>query len=600
MILRILAAALALAVLSATGARAASSEGGKLHAALQSADEDDLALNPMSGLLRGDLRRAGEFGDLITDDYYARAAANLEKQLAALRRIDRSRLDPKEKIAYDSFKYAADFALEQHREGILRIARQWPIDPVFGQHLVFQQLSSGGGAAAFATVADYENGLKRLDGFVAYLDRSIGRMREGVRDGRALPRMLTAKVLQQLDTELANTPEKSPFYQPAANFPASFSAGERKRLASAYKSRISQRVHPAFKRLRAYMGGAYLAAGRIDKPGLAGVPDGVRFYRYQLESHTTTKLTADEIHRMGLAEVERILREMDAVRTQAGFAGDRAAFFGYLQTDARFKFASTDALLAGYRDVQRRVEAILPRYFAATPRGRLEIRPVPPEQEGSAGGAYYLVGTPDGQRSGVFFVNTSNLPTRTTPRMTALFLHEGMPGHHLQGSLASEDEALPPNLRFSWNPGFGEGWALYAEWLGTEMGLYDDPYQYFGRLDMEILRAARLVVDTGLHAYGWSRDQAIEYMLANTTLDRRSVEQEVDRYIVWPGQATAYKVGELYIRELRSRAESRLGPAFDIRRFHQTVLDTGALPLHVLGQKVDAWIDDALNPRRTP
>lgn len=569
----------------------------RLAALLASADEDDLRLNPQNGLTRGDMRYAREFGDLISDAYFRRAEAQLVKQLAALSAIDRSALSPQEQIAYDVFAYNARFALGQHRDGTLRVAREMPLDHVWGQHLQFLQLSSGGGAAPYRTVADYDAGLARFDGFVVYLDRSIARMKQGLRNGHVQPRVVTQKIVAQLDTELANAPEKSPLYQPILAFPDTFSPADKARLEKAYRQAITTKVHPALKRVRTFMAGDYLAAGRTERPGLAGIPGGRAYYRSMLEQWTTTRLTPDEIHALGLADVARIRQEMDDVRAKVGFTGDYPAFVRHLQSDPRFQYPTEDALVEAYRKVQADAEARLPQYFATLPRSKLEIRPVPPEQQASASGAYYIVGTPDGARPGVFFVNTSNLPTRTSPRVTALFLHEGVPGHHLQGSLAAENTALPAILRFGWNPGYGEGWALYAEWLGQEMGLYGDPYQYFGRLDMEMLRAVRMVVDTGLHEKGWGREQTIDYMLANTTLDRAAVEQEVDRYLVWPGQAPSYKVGEITLRRLRSEAERALGSDFDVRRFHAAVLDTGALPLHVLEAKVAAWI--AVERQRT-
>ncbi len=594
MIARSLACSLVALLVAAPVAAAPANDAGtrkQFAQLLAQADEDDLRLVPQNALLRGDLRRAGDFGDLISDAWLARAEAQLERQLAALSRIDRAQLDAGERIAYDTFRYNAGFALGQHRDGTVRIGLQMPLDHLSGQHLVFQQLSSGEGAAPYKTAADYRAGLARFDGFVVYLDRAIGRMKQGMRNGHVQPRIVTEKVIAQLDIELANRPEDSPFYAPIRNLPPSMSADDKARFAREYRQAIVAKVHPALKRVRTYMAGDYLAAGRVARPGLAGMPGGAAYYRSLLELQTTTKLTPAEIHDMGLAEVARIRREMEDVRKRVGFAGDDQAFARYLQSDPRFKVASPEALLEGYRKIQARVNDALPRYFETLPRSPLEVRAVPREQESSAS-AYYVVGTPDGARPGVFFVNTSNIATRITPRMTALYLHEGMPGHHLQGSTAMEAAALPALLRFGWNAGYGEGWGLYAEWLGREMGLYDDPYQYFGRLDLEMLRATRMVVDTGLHDKGWSRDEAIDYMLANTTIDRETIVAEVDRYIAWPGQAPSYKVGEITIRKLREKSQGALGPAFDVRRFHGVVLDTGAVPLHVLSGKVDAWIAD--------
>jgi uncharacterized protein (DUF885 family) len=320
------------------------------------------------------------------------------------------------------------------------------------------------------------------------------------------------------------------------------------------------------------------------------VPPGSAYYEYQLEAHTTLRMSADAIHRQGLAEVARIRGQMQRIRQQLGFKGTLAQFFEHLKTDPKFKFTSKDALIDAYKSVGQRVDRVLPKLFAKLPTSKLDFAAVPTEQESSASGAYYIVGTPDGDRPGVFYVNTSELATRTSVRMTALYLHEAMPGHHLQGCLAQEDTSLPPTLRFAWNAGYGEGWALYAEWLGHEMGLYDDPIQHFGQLDMEIFRAARMVVDTGLHAKGWGRERAIDYLAANTSLERTYIALEVDRYIVWPGQACAYKLGDIKIRALRREAERALGARFDVREFHTQVLGSGALPLPVLESKVNEWI----------
>jgi uncharacterized protein (DUF885 family) len=313
-------------------------------------------------------------------------------------------------------------------------------------------------------------------------------------------------------------------------------------------------------------------------------------YAHALEFHTTTRIGADQIHATGLAEVARIGSRMKEAQKAIGFDGTQREFFDYLKNDARFKYATKEAFLQSYRDVEKAALPEIAKRFSALPKAKLEIRAVPTEQEGSAGGAYYQIGTEDGSRPGVFYVNTSNLPTRTSPRATALYLHEALPGHHLQGNIALEHTGLPANLRHGYNTAFGEGWGLYAEWLGEEMGLYSDPVQLMGRLDMEMYRAIRLVVDTGLHAKGWSREQAIQYFLDHSTLDRPAAEQEIDRYIVWPGQAVSYKLGEIFLRTLRERAEKALGTRFDVKRFHDQVLSTGAIPLAVLERKVAAWM----------
>jgi uncharacterized protein (DUF885 family) len=576
-------------------------QGQRLMQLLARADREDLALTPQAAVLRGELSSsqaaAGEFGDLITDAWFNTAATQLRQRLAVLQRIPRARLNATEKIAYDVALYQHRFALRGHDEGHHRINRRWPLDPVFGQHLAFAQFSSGSAGAPYQTRTDFEAGLARFDGFVLYLERCIQRMQEGMASGHVLPLHITDKLVAQLDAALAQAPIDSPFYQPVRQMPPALADSDRERFAREYRDAVAKKLHPAFERLRSFLSGPYRAAKRPAAPGRVAVPGGKALYEYELESHTTIRMPAQEIHRLGLQEVARIRGQIDAIRQQLGFVGTLKDFFAHLQEDARLRFGSAAELIAAYETVGVQVARRLPALFHRQPQAALQIRPVPAEQETSASGAYYIVGNVDGSRPGVFYVNTGQLPTRTALRTTALYLHEATPGHHLQASLAQENTALPPNLRFGWNAGYGEGWALYAEWLGHEMGLYADPYQHLGQLDMEIFRAARLVVDTGLHHHGWSREQALAYMLDNTSLDRAALQAEVDRYIVWPGQATAYKLGELHIRALRREAEQKLGPRFDVRDFHAQVLDSGALPLAVLQNKLRDWINTRLKEK---
>ena len=568
------------------------SEGKKLAAVLARADEADLKLTPQAAVTRGDLRYADQYGDYITDAFVKKSASNARQQLRELSTINRAALSAKDRIAFDVFQYQVEFVLRGHGEGIVKVNQHMPIDPVFGAHLQFAQFSSGEGIAPYKTLKDYQQGLKRIDGFVTFLDRAINAMRVAIPAGHVHHRTIVEKLIAQLDASLAMGVDKSPYLNPVNHFPsaAAFTATAKAKLTADYRQAIGGKINPALARLRDFLKSHYLPAARTGAPGLATMRDGARYYAYALEQHITSRITAEEIHALGLTEVARLRREMEKVREQVGFSGTLPAFFKYLQEDAKFKLASKEALLEHYRGIQARVDVVMPRLFSSVPKGRFEVRAVPAEQESSASGAYYVIGTPEGTRAGVFYVNTADLSTRTTPRATALFLHEAIPGHHLQGSLAQEDAALPAILRFSWNPGYGEGWALYAESLGDEMALYDDAYQRFGKLDMEIFRAARMVVDTGLHAQGWSREEAMKYLADNTSLDSATIEQEIDRYIVWPGQAPAYKIGELFIRKLRQRAETTLGARFDIRAFHDQVLNTGAIPLHVLEKKIDDWI----------
>jgi uncharacterized protein (DUF885 family) len=415
-------------------------------------------------------------------------------------------------------------------------------------------------------------------------------MQDGMTQGYVQPKVVTENVISQLDTQLKIPVDNSPYMMPLAAFPKDFSDADKARLTADYKKAMSKKMMPAYQRLRDFMAQKYLPASRSAKPGLISMKDGPKVYEYLIEQHTTTQMSAEEIHQIGLGEVARILKGMEQVKTTVGFKGSLKQFFDHIRTDPRFKFKTKQALIDSYWDVDKSLKSEIPKLFSLVPKSPLDIRAVPDFLEKNQAGAYYQQGTPDGSRPGVFYVNTYDLPSRTSPGVETLFLHEAIPGHHFQISLAQEDESLPPFMRFGGNTAYVEGWALYAESLGPELGLFKDPYQLQGRYDDEMLRAMRLVVDTGLHAKGWTRDQAIKYMLDNSAMGKTDATSEVERYIAIPGQALAYKIGQLKIRELRTRAEQALGGKFDIRGFHAQVLGTGALPLAVLESKIDSWI----------
>lgn len=553
-------------------------------------DEAALALNPMSAMMRGDMRYADRFGDYITPEYYARMKADAENDTRRLAAIDRDALSREDRIAYDVFSYERRQLLDFYARGIVAIQAQLPIDHFSGVHVYFPDISSGKSAAPFRTVQDYDNGLKRLDGYAQYLERSIGRMREGMAAGHTQPKLVMENILDQLDRQMAGGAEASPFYQPIKDLPADFAASDRERLASAYRAMIGDRVFGAYRELQDFIRTEYLAACRDGKPGLVSMKDGPALYKALIEQTTTTDMSAEQIHRIGLDEVARVRHDMLAIKDKVGFRGTLREFFDHLRTDPQFKFASKQALLDGYNAIRVRVDAAVPKLFSLTPKSPFEIRPVPAYSEQNEAAGSYRQGTPDGTRPGIFFVNTYDLPSRTTPGMETLFLHEAIPGHHFQIALAQENEALPNFLRFNGNTAFVEGWALYAESLGPELGMFTDPYQAFGSLDDEMLRAMRLVLDTGIHAKGWTREQAIRYMLDNSAQSETDARAEVERYIAIPGQALAYKVGALTIRRLRTEAEQALGARFDPREFHAQVLDTGALPMAVLEAKIRDWI----------
>ena len=570
-------------------AAAAMSEHDRLQRLFRDSDEAQLKRNPIQALFRGDMRYAPEFGDYITDRYLAGEKAAALADLAALAKIDRARLDADDRISYDVFKWQTELTLKGYRSDLLKTQIERPIDHFSGFQVFVPDLSSGEGAAPFKSVADYENNLKRLDGYILYLDRAIGRMRQGLADGIVNPKLVMRNVVDQLDAIIGQGVEGSTFYKPVTKFPAGVPAGDQARLKAQYAAFIKERLLPAHVRLRDFIKNDYLPHAR-DSVGLGQMKGGPELYRYLVESNTTTTMTPEEIHQLGLREVDRIHGEMEKAKAAAGFQGSLTQFAEFLRTDKRFAPASAEAMRQAFFDIDKRVLAVVGRDFSIVPKSPLEIRPEPPYKEKTAAGGEYQQGTPDGSRPGVFFYNAYDLPSRYTWGYETLFLHEGIPGHHFQISLAQENAKLPAFQRFGGNTAFAEGWALYAESLGYELGFFTDPYQNYGHLNDEILRAMRLVVDTGIHTKGWSRDQAIQYMLDNSAMSKTDATAEVERYIAIPGQALAYKVGQLTIRRLRTRAEQGLGPRFDVREFHAQVLMSGALPMAVLERKIDDWI----------
>ena len=552
-------------------------------------DEATLRLNPMSAIYRGDLRYADQFGDYITDSYYDSQRRQAETSLARLHGIDRTRLDPTDQLAWDVFEFETKDTIELLSPAILPLTRVRPLNHFYGFQSEYPTFASGKGGAPFNTLADYENNLKRHAGYVTWIDRAIGRFREGEASGVVETKLTIRNVIEQLDNQLAQTPEQSQFYAPVTHFPAAIGATDRARLIPAYRAAIVDQIYPATKRLRDFLKDEYLPRAR-DGVGEMYMKGGDRLYRYQVRSTTTLPMTPDQIHQLGLSEVARITGAFAQVQQEIGFKGTLPQFFDYMRTSPKFQPKSREALTEGFYALGKQVEARVPALFSTIPKARLTIRPYDPTIEKFQAGGSYEQGTPDGSRPGTFYFNAYDLPSRSTWEMTTLFLHEGEPGHHFQISLAQENDALPPFMRFGGNTAYVEGWALYAELLGYDMGFYKDPYARFGTLNDEMLRAMRLVVDTGLHSKGWTRDQSIAYMLGHSGMGRSDATAEVERYIAIPSQATAYKIGALTIQKLRKRAEAALGPRFDIREFHAQVLMTGALPLVILEQKIDRWI----------
>ena len=570
------------------GQKAEMSEGQKLKKLFADSDEDNLRRNPISAIFRGDMRYADQIGDFITDEYNARERAANEAELAALKKIDRTKLSETDKIAYDVFERNKKQAILGFSPEILALSDPRPVNHFSGFHTFYPNFASGKGAAPFKTVKHYEDNLKRHDDFIKLTDRSISRFREGMESGVLETKLTIRNVIEQLDTQIKLGLENSPFMAPTKNFPEEFSDEDKSRLTAAFASK-TQEIFDAYQRMHDFLKEEYLPVAR-EGVGLSYMKGGDVYYKYLIEGTTTLPLEADYIHNLGVSEVARIKTEMEAIKDEVGFEGTLSEFFELLRTDPKFQPESREALTQGYYDLGKKVDKVIDTQFKVLPKSPLEIRPYPEAIEKFQAGGSYQSGTPDGSRPGVFFFNAYDLPSRNTSGMTTLYLHEGAPGHHFQISLAQENADLPNFMRFGGNTAYVEGWALYSEKLGFPMGLYDDPYQRFGHLDDEMLRAMRLVVDTGLHSKGWTREQAIQYMLDNSSMGKTDATAEVERYIAIPSQALAYKIGALTIERLKKKAQEALGEKFDPREFHDQVLNTGALPMTVLEKKIDGWI----------
>ena len=561
----------------------------KLKALFRASDEANLKRNPVLALFRGDMRYADQLGDFLTDAKTAADKQGLLDDLAGLKRIDRAKLTPVDQIAYDVFKNEKETALKSYAPNIQKIDRALPIDHFSGFQTFYPDLASGQGAAPFKTVADYENNLKRNAQYAVILDRAIGRFREGLKAGIVHPRLVVENMIGQFDNLTPAKPEDSVFYAPVKTFPDAVPAADRARLTAAYAKQVAEVMNPAQRRVRDFLKTEYLPHARTTV-GLSALPGGDAYYALAIEGSTTLPLTADYVHNLGLSEVARILKEMEAQKQKVGFQGDLKAFFTFMRTDKRFQPTSAEQLRTDYEAIGKRIDARVREQFSLIPKTPLEIRPVPDFKAKTSAGGSYDSGTPDGSRPGVFNYNTYDLPTRYTWGEETLFLHEAVPGHHFQISLAQEDASLPNFVRFGGNTAYVEGWALYAETLWSDFGLETDPYQRMGGLSDEMLRAMRLVVDSGLHAKGWTRDQSIKYMTDNSPMAFTDATAEVERYIAIPGQALAYKIGQLTFLKLKAKAKAELGAKYDPRALHAQFLNTGALPMPVLEKKIGDWI----------
>jgi uncharacterized protein (DUF885 family) len=553
----------------------------QLHALFDEAWEFDLREYPVFATSVGDQRYNDRLGSVAPSDHARRAEAN-RAFLVQLRAIDRSALDVTDRVSYDMFERR----LRDDLAGFEFRTYEMPITADAGFHVAFARLPR---FVPLFTVDDYENYIERLKAYPAYVQQHIENMRAGLARGFSMPRIVLEGYEVTIASHVVDDPTESTFYAPFAAFPISVPAGEHARLEAAGRAAIAEAVVPGYRAFLEFMTGEYMPNTRTTI-GASETPNGMDYYAFLVRYFTTLDLTPEEVHQIGLREVDRIRVDMEAIVEEVEFAGSFADFLEFLRTDPRFYADSPEELLREASFIAKRMDGKLPTLFKTLPRLPYGVAPVPDHLAPKYTGGRYVPPAEGSTEPGYYWVNTYNLPARPLYTLPALTLHEAVPGHHLQGALTRELVGLPDFRRHSYINAFGEGWGLYSEWLGIEADIYTDPYSNFGRLTYEMWRACRLVVDTGIHAFGWTRDQAMEYLASNTALSLHEVRTETDRYISWPGQALAYKIGELTIRELRGRAEEVLGERFDVREFHDVILGQGTVPLSVLEDQVDEYI----------
>ena len=571
---------------AAAAAEVAADKAAQLDALYAAYWEALLELNTLQATFQGDPRYNDRLPNFLSEEYRDRSEAFTRDWLQRIEAVGPEGLEGQDLLSYQIFVRDARNSLD----GTQFPGWMQPLNQFYNFAATAVQLGSGTSAQPFKTVDDYDDWRKRASQLPVIFDQAIANMRIGMQEGVVQPTALMEKVLPQLDAIIKDDAEDTLFWMPVKNMPGDIPAAERERITAEYRAMIENELMPAYRELRTFVAEEYMPATRATS-GMAALPNGEAWYAYNARSSTTTDLTPAQIHQIGLDEVARI---HGLIRTEVmdkvGFEGTLQEFFEFMKTDPRFQFESEAALLEHYRGLEATVMQHVPNLFSLTPKADFEIRPVEPFRAQSAAGGSYMRPSEDGSRPGVFYVNTYDLPTRQTWDAEDLFLHEAIPGHHFQIALQQELTGLPMFRRFGGETAFTEGWGLYAESLGKDVGLYKDPYNYFGYLQNELWRAIRLVVDTGLHSKGWTREQVIAYMLENSATGETPAISETERYMAIPGQALAYKIGELKIQELRDRAEAALGPKFDIRAFHAEVLKDGSVPLDVLEAKIDRWI----------
>ncbi len=550
--------------------------------------EARMKLFPIEATSNGDNRYNNLLNDDISNEFRKGQLKFYQDYLDSISHYDRNALNNNDRISYDIFKREMEMSIE----GLSYNDNLIPFQQFWGLPLSFGQMGSGEGIQPFKTVADYDNFLERIKGFSQWSRTAIENMKAGTEKQIVLPKLLVLKMIPQMEALVVTSPEKSLFYGPITRMPKDFSAADKKRLTEAYSKAIMEEIVPSYKNLGLFLKIDYLPYARATS-GISGIPNGKKYYEYLIRYWTTTNLTSDEIFKTGEEEVARIHEEMNKIRVETNFKGELPAFFEFLKTDRQFyPYQTATEVLDAYRAIQKRIDPNLKKMFGRVPKSPFEIRQTEAFRAASAS-AEYQQGSADGSRPGIFYVPIVNAKEfNTNSGMESLFLHEAIPGHHYQISLQQENESIPKFRRFSWYGSYGEGWALYTESLGKELGLYTDPYQHMAALNDEIHRAIRLVVDVGIHAKGWSREQAIKYMMDNEASSEAGVIAEIERYMAIPGQALSYKIGAIKIRQLRAKYEKQLGVKFKLADFHDELLKDGCMPLDVLEKKMDDWANN--------
>lgn len=546
--------------------------------------EDRMQLYPLEATTNGDNRYNNILRNDISAPFIQEAKNFYSRYADSINTFNRENLNENDQVSYDIFKREMAMKLEsfQFHDELM------PINQFFSLHLNFAQLGSGEGNQPFKTVKDYDNFLGRINGFAEWSDTAIANMKKGMAEGYVLPKALSIKVIPQLKSFLVTDASKSLFYGPINKMPADFSAADKSRLTAAYTTAINSLIVPSFQKLADFFEKEYLPKSRSSS-GIDSITNGKAKYAFLIRQWTTTNNTPDEIFETGQKEVARIKAEMEKIKTKVGFTGDLKSFFNYILTDKKFNIYNTpEEVLNGFRAIQAKEEPYLKKLFGKFPVTKFEIRRTEAFREASAS-AEYNQATADGSRPGIFYTPILDAKKFNYTGMETLFSHEAIPGHHYQISLQQENKSLPNFRRFSWYGAYGEGWALYTESLGDELGLYTDPYQKMGNLGDEMHRAIRLVVDVALHTKGWSREKAIAFMMENEQIDEQGATAEIERYMAIPAQALSYKTGAMKIWELRNKYQQQLGSKFNIASFHDEILNDGCMPLDVLEKKMERW-----------